>query len=143
VATVVRVTLVAQAQRAATVRHRPRQHIQPVAVLLPASHPAAVMAAAQRTVTRIQSVLTAYHRAASTVEPVVLPAGLVEVLAGQVQQTVAVDSEAQARHPVAAEAVVRRSVTSTTVAVVVQVRLVGSCSRIRLLQQATGDGEYS
>ena len=55
----------------------------------------------------------------------------------------AVDSEAQDRHPVAAEAVELRSVTLTTVAVVELVRRVGSCSRIRLQQQATGDDEYS
>jgi hypothetical protein len=56
---------------------------------------------------------------------------------------VAVDSEAQDRHPVAAEAVERRSVTLTTVAVVELVRRVASCSRIVQQQAADEDGEYS
>lgn len=49
----------------------------------------------------------------------------------------------QAQHRVAAAVEATQQDLSTTVAVVVLVQRVGSCSRILHLLAATGDGEYS
>ena len=77
--------------------------------------------------------------------PVVLLVELVAVLAERVPSTHLrfLDSEAQAQHRAAAGAVVVHLVSLTTVAVVVLVQRVGSCSRIRQQQAADDDGEYS
>ena len=79
-----------------------------------------------------------------TVRPVELVEVLAEVLAERVPSTHlrCLDSEAQAQHRAAAAAAAVHLVSLTTLAVVELVRRVGSCSRIRQQQQATGDGEY-
>jgi hypothetical protein len=124
--------IMAQPQRAVPVRHRHRRNIRQVAVMRSASQPAAVMAALRPAVTRTQTAAMAHRRAASTVEPVVLLAELVEVLAERVPSTDLrrLDSEAQAQHRAAAVAAAVHLVSLTTVAVVELVRRVASCSRM-------------
>jgi len=141
---VVRATRVAQAQRAATVPPRHRLNIWPVAVIQLVSQQAAVMAGQQATVTRTQPEATVYRLVDSTVGPVVLLVELVAVLAEQGQQTASMtDSVLPARHRAVVVVAVRHSARLTTVAVVVLVQRVESCSRILHLLAATGDGEYS
>ena len=64
-----------------------------------------------------------------------------EVLGQQTASTT--DSVLPARHRAVVVVAVRHSARLTTVAVVVLVLVVGSCSRIQLRQVADDDGEYS
>jgi hypothetical protein len=113
------------------------------------SQRAAVMAALRATVTRTQTAAMVLHRLVGVVEPVVRLVELAAVLEGlaipreldQVSRTVKVR---QGLHPAAAAAAATRHLRDpalTTVAVVVLVLRVASCSHIRPAE--TEDGEQS
>lgn len=95
--------------------------------------------------------VTRTHSAAMDPRPLVLlvamavqPVERVAVLAVlEILRERAAASAQQAQHRVAVAVAATRQALPTTVAVVERLRRVGSCSRIRQQQQATGDGEYS